>query len=141
MTNPDQNHTNRKADTLYCDRCNQPITDDNYTYQNSFNFHKVCPDQNQDWIDDLLLGIKHYWLIPYAPDKADVEKVKTPAEVKATILARHRAAIDRAVAEARVNELDMLMSSKLMSNAWFPELDVYYNQRVAALTPKERKQS
>lgn len=39
--------------------------------------------------------------------------------------------------QARIDELDRLMSSKVLERAWVPELDVYYNDRLAALKAQQ----
>lgn len=38
--------------------------------------------------------------------------------------------LERIKVEARIDELGELMSSKMMSKAWFPELDRYYDDRI-----------
>jgi len=58
-------------------------------------------------------------------------------EAEKTILTLFDHYANQRVKEARIDELDKLMSTKILEHAWIPELDRYYNDRLATL--KESK--
>ncbi len=78
---------------------------------------------------DLREAITQCFIDTYMQTEGNIELFDTDETIRALLQLFE----DYAKAE-RVNELDKLMSSRVMLNSWFPELDIYYNARIQELT-------